>query len=254
MATSAPSNPASSRGPSLTERGASFHDSVRVARWRTAGATKVQGAVEVGEAELRGPTAIGGPLRAGSLFARGRLEVRGAVEITGVGRVVGELRAGASVRAGELDLLGALSARGPVSAERRLSIDGPVRVPELAAPVLRVAGVAEISGVVRAGAADLRLASGSRLSAAEGRVVRIAGPATNLVQKVLGRRAEVTVDRIEGERVEVAAAEVTILRAKEVVLGAEARVGTLEGTVVERHPTSHVGPESRSPPPHGLWR
>jgi len=62
------------------------------------------------------------------------------------------------------------------------------------------------------------------------------------------------VDRIEAESVKLEGVKVAFVRAPQVILGRGCHVTEVDGTIVRRHPSSHVGPESRSLPPYGLRR
>ena len=83
-------------------------------------------------------------------------------------------------------------------------------------------------------------------------ILRVRAP--NPVEMVLGRNLAVPIARIEAEMVDLEGVNVRFVRAREIVLGRGTHVTELEGHVVRRHASARVGPESRSPPPHGLTR
>ena len=61
-------------------------------------------------------------------------------------------------------------------------------------------------------------------------------------------------DRIEAETVVLSGVNVGYLRANQIVLGRDSEVTRVDGAIVSCHPTSHVGPVSRSAAPYGLTR
>ena len=252
-ATSIASVPAP-REPSVTERGVARHEMVRAERWSVRGTVKVARDVDVGEADLQGTVSVGGAFRAGRLASDGLLEVSGPLQSEGPISGRGELRAGATLRAGDLTRRGRLQVAGAITVDRRIDVTGWLRAASVAAQDVRLDGVIEVSGPVRGASVDLRLRDGSRIGPVEGRTVRLGAHTPNLVDKVLARRVTVTIARVEAESVELEGVDVAFVRAREIVLGRGCHVTAFEGTIVRRHPTSRVGPESRSAPPYGLRR
>jgi cytoskeletal protein CcmA (bactofilin family) len=246
--------PSRGRGGAISDRGIARHESLDSEQWTLRGAAKVVHDVDVGAGDLDGTVSVGGSLRAETLTSAGRLDVAGAVEVRGTLSGRGEIRGGATLHVGDVTLRGSLQVLGAVSVDRRLEVVGAVRAASLTASELRVEGDVEIPDTVRAAAVDLRLRGGSRVGAVEGGTVRIAGHVPNLLDKALGHHSSVTVGRIEADRAQLEGVHVDLVHAPEIVLGPGCHVTIVEGTVTHRHPTSHVGPESRSPPPYGLRR
>jgi cytoskeletal protein CcmA (bactofilin family) len=257
-----PREPSSTAAPTLTtpltgtiaDRGTVRHDSVRVAHWSVTGTAKVTGPVEVGTADVRGTLAVGGKLSADQLRSRGNLEVEGPVEVRGPFSSRGTLRLAGDVHAVDLDLEGVARFAGAVRVDRTCSSRGVLHAPALTVGVLRMDGTAHVPGVVRALSVDATFREASELGRIEARTVRLRGKLPNLVDKVFFRERTVRVERIDAESVDLAGVEVGLVRAQKIVLGRGCHVTAVEGTIVSKHPSSVVGPESKSPPPFGLRR
>ena len=67
-------------------------------------------------------------------------------------------------------------------------------------------------------------------------------------------RPRLKVLRIEASEVHLEGVDVEVLRADRIALGPDCHVARVIGEVMAVDPSSHVGPESRSPPPHGISR
>lgn len=246
--------PTGGLGAPVADAGAARHDSLNAERWTSRGMTKVLREAVVGEAELRGSVGVGGSLRASRLALDGLLEVGGPVEIAGAVSGRGELHGGATLRAGSLGFQGKLRLGGALGVDGAAQLHGWMHVASVTAAELHAQGVVQIPGALRAGTVDLRLRDGSRIGPIEGTNVRVAAPTTSWIGSLVGRSTHVEVFRIEAQRVELSGVEAAFVRAPEIVLGPGCRVTAVEGTIVRRHPTSSLGPESRTPPPYGLWR
>lgn len=227
---------------------------MHTSRWTLRGTAKVQGDVDAGTVTIQGSLSVGGSMTADEVRVDGALDVAGAVVVQGPFRTNGDLRAGASSRAGDLDLRGSSRVIGDVTADRGLASRGHLTANNVHAAAVSFDGAAEVPGEVVASRVVGKFDRDSRLGTVRAREVRLKGHVATPVDKVLFRRVEVAVERIEGESVELEAVTVEFVRSPAVVLGRDAHIAHLEGSVVRRHPTSHVGPESRSPPPHGLRR
>jgi cytoskeletal protein CcmA (bactofilin family) len=230
------------------------HDAVRTERWKANGTVKVSGGVDVTTADVTGTISVGGALTAGSFRARGTLDVDGTVEVRELLAARGNVHCSATVHALDLSLVGTVRIGGAVSVDRTFTLRGVLHAPSVTAGVLEVDGSVEVPGEVRALnlLADLR--HRSTLGSVRARRVRLRGRAPNVVDKVFFHLDPVTVERIEADSVELESVDVAFVRAKEIVLGRHAHVTAVEGTIVRRHPSSSVGPESKSPPPYGLRR
>jgi len=251
--TSAPSPTPRPLG-TVTDRGTVRHDSVRAARWSVAGTAKVTGSVEVGSARVRGTLAVGGRFSADEVDARGNLEVEGPLDVRGPFSSRGTLRLAAIAHAVDLDVEGVARFAGAVTVDRTSSVRGVLVAPSFTAGVLRIAGAAHIPGRVRALSVDATFHEASELGTIEARSVRLRGTVPGLVDKVFFHERKVVVERIDAESADLAGVDVGLVRAQKVFLGRGCHVTAVEGTVVSRHPSSTVGPESKSPPPYGLRR
>jgi cytoskeletal protein CcmA (bactofilin family) len=238
----------------LTERGAVRHDSVRAARWSMTGTAKVTGAVEVGTVDVRGTVVVGATLSAERLRSRGTLEVEGAVDVRGPFSSRGTLRAAAPVHAVELDVEGTARFAGPLTVDRTCHVRGGLHAPALTAGVLTLEGSARIPGEVRAQNVEATFREASQLGHIRAGAVRLRGRVPNLVDKVFFHERTVVVERIDADSVELTGVEAGLVRAQRIVLGRACHVTAVDGTVVSRHPSSSIGPESKSPPPYGLRR
>jgi cytoskeletal protein CcmA (bactofilin family) len=252
--TAAPTARTTPRVPRIVDRGLSFHNELRADRWQAKGTVKVSGGVDAGSAEVEGTLSVGGAMSAGTLRLRGSLEVDGAVEVRERFFARGDLHCGAAVHAGDLDWDGAARVAGAVSVDRAAKVKGSLQAPSIAAGMLEVDGAAVVPGEVRALSLLADFRHRSALGSVRAARVRVRGHVPNLLDKVFFHLDPVTVDRIEADSVELEAVDVAFVRAKEIVLGRAAHLTSFEGTVVRRHATSTVGPESKSPAPYGLRR
>ena len=254
---SAPDAPG--RTGTIRETGVVRRDGVRTARWTTVGLAKIQGDVDVGSGSSDGLLSVAGKLRAGSFRARGTVEVVGTTEVEGSLALDGTVHFESGLRAGELTSRGTLRSGGPVRVDRTWFARGAVEAPAVTVGVLELSGSAEVPGELSASAAvHARFRGDSRLGTVRARAVELRGPPTSLIptlwRTVFGGSAAVEVGRVEADSVVLSAVDVGFVHARQIVLGPGAHVTTVEGTVVEQHPTSRIGPESRSPRPHGLSR
>jgi cytoskeletal protein CcmA (bactofilin family) len=249
-----PPVPAPPTPADLSDRGVVARALVRARRWSLRGTGKVEGDVTAAFLDSDGLLVVGGTVRAGEARLHGSTEVTGAIEVTALLDCSGSLRGGSGLKAGDLRAAGRLRTAGAVEVQRTVEVRGALQAPMLTATALTLRGSCEIPGTVKAASADLELERASSVGTVLGErvTVRLRGP--NPIERVFGREVAVRIERIEAEAVSLERVEVEFVRAKEVRLGPEAHVTTVEGTVVDRHRTSRIGPESRSPPPPGLRR
>ena len=246
--------PGGPRGARVADHGITLHDAITAERWTANGTVKVAGAVDVGSADVAGTVSVAGGLTADAFRARGTLEVDGPVRVQELFLVRGDARCGGGLRSGDLTIDGTVRVEGPVTVDRTLSLDGTLHAPSVSAGVLEAVGAMVVPGEVRGATVIAELRRASALGSVVARHVRLRGHVPNVVDKVFFHLEPVTVGRVEADGVELTGVDVAFVRAKEIVLGRDAHVTALEGTVVRRHPSSSVGPRSRSPPPYGLRR
>lgn len=243
----------------VKDSGAVRRESVRAARWISSGTVKVTGDVTATEVAVRGLATIGGKLTADRCSVHGTLEVVGPIEVGAAGILEGTFRPLGPAHFGSANASGVVRAVADLRVDRVLRVAGALEAPSVHAGLLDLDGSALVPGEI-AGAAKVRATfrADSTLGTILAPSVALQGPPPGLVptilRKVFGGNAMVHVERIEADHVELEAVTVAFVRSPEIVLGPDAHVAELEGTIVRQHPSAHVGPESRSPPPHGLSR
>lgn len=243
----------------MRDRGAARRDAVRAGRWTASGTVKVLGPVAAGDARVAGLISVGGDVRAGTWRGRGTLEVAGALDVRTRFTADGTVRVAGPVHAGELTVRGQLLTPAGLRVDGACTITGLFESSQATVGLLQLVGAAAVPGALAARATIVgQFRADSHVGSIRAPTVRLTGPPPGLVpsllRKVFGGDAHVTVDRIEGDRVELAAITVGFVRAASIVLGPDAHLAAYEGAIVARHRSAHVGPESRSVPPRGLSR
>jgi len=238
----------------LDDRGVVRRDSVHAERWSVDGTAKVVGAADAGGVDVRGTAVIGAGFSSDSARVVGTLDVGAEIEVRTTLAVEGHLRTRGAVRAGDLELRGSGRVGGDVRSDRSLSVRGSVSAPNLRAATIDLEGSADVPGAIEADRVDGRFDRDSRLGRLSAREVRLRGHVPNVVDRALFRHVRVSVERIDAEHVELEAVTVLFVRAPEIVVGRDASVAEFDGKIVRRHPSSHLGPESKSTPPYGLRR
>ncbi len=220
---------------------------------------KVVADVEIESGDLRGTVAIGGRCTADRLESNGSLQVGGEVAVSGPLRVRGSFSAGAGLRAANLWSAGRISVAGGISVHGsfewngsldsgsdvqadsiqfsgELAVRGTLSGRSISGAITRRSFVAEI----RAGYVDLRIAG-----------FRLPVPIPFLPPP---KWRDLEVQRIEAVEAHLSGVRALWVKADRIWLGPATHVQYVEGTIVERHRTAQVGPESESPPPTGLSR
>ncbi len=257
--------PAAGEGTLLTgsvrSTGAARWSSVRAVQWTARGTTKVTGAVEVAVADLRGVVTVGGPLALRKGEVVGSLRVDRDVRVYGSLAVRGSLSVGGAVAGVELRVAGSADVKGPTELSGLCDVRGGFRTEgNVRADVFAFEGRVSIRG---------RLAARSVVGAIGDRstVTEIVAPQVEL-RAARARLPlpfpipflppppwrDLEVERIEATEARLSDVRVQFLRAERIWLGPNSHVQSYEGTIVERHKTAHVGPESETPPPYGLTR
>ena len=241
--------PAPPRSGSVEDRGATRHDSVRAERWSSRGGTKVLGDVDIGTGDLGGLSSIRGRVRGGTLSAQGTLLVGGSVELEALLSVDGSATFESPVRAARIELVGTISVSGDLVATGSLRLRGSLEVSgRISAPRI------ELDGRIRAGG-DLEAKELIGTLRGESRFPNLR--ADRIVLRRGGRfgpRGSLTVTSIEATDVALEGVEAEYLRAERIDLGPGCQIARSDGTVSRVHPSSHIGPVSRSPRPYGLSR
>jgi cytoskeletal protein CcmA (bactofilin family) len=244
----------SARPRALVDRQASWRESVLAQRWIAKGTAKVAKDVEATAVDLDGVVSVGGQISAGTLRLRGTLEVTGNVFVTESFVVRGAVRASATVRAGSLDSRGSFRTSAALTVDGFASVVGNLEAPAVKSASLRLTGGGRIPGRIDAASVWAELREASDFGTIVAGSVRFHAKVPTIVDKVRFREWPVTIDRIEAEVVDLQGVEVNHVRAPQVVLGRGCHVTQVEGSIVRQHPSSYVGPESRSKPPYGLRR
>ncbi|MGA9839567.1 MAG: hypothetical protein WBF81_04865 [Thermoplasmata archaeon] len=251
--------PPPTRTGTLRDTGTVRRESVRASAWTTTGTAKVQGDVDVGTGAASGLVSIGGTLSATSFRAKGTFEVVGPTEVHDALTLEGTIHLRSAVHAGAVDVRGTLRSSSDLRVDRALRVTGTLEAPSAHVGLLELTGAAELPGDLEAAVSvRARFRGDSRLGTVRANAVALEGPPSawipTMFRKVFGGSARIHVNRIEADTVALSAVDVQFVHAREIVLGPGAHVTEVEGKVVRRHPSSRVGPESRSDPPHGLSR
>ena len=151
-------------------------------------------------------------------------------------------------------LSGTTRLSGELVVDGTLSSKGQFAAASLRVGVFHGDGAVIVPGNIEAGAVDVRIRGDSKFGPIRALSVRLIRSPPNPIELVFGRSPESPVVRIEADRVELEGVDVAFVRCPEVILGRDAHVTELEGTVVRRHSSASVGPRSRSPRPYGLSR
>lgn len=252
VATPAPSTPAAppARTGEIRDSGATHREAVSASTWRAEGVVKVLGPVDAGAVELNGATSIRGRLTADRLRSRGTLEVGGAVVVAQSAVLEGDSRLTGGLRAGSLDARGSTDVGASLDVQGELAFTGHFDVQgDLRAATVRFDGRLTAGGTLTSTKVEGKLRN-------EGRVGAILAPTVTIDRHapLFGPKGHLTVLRIEATDARLAGVRCEYLRADRITLGPDCHIARLDGTVVARHPSSRVGPESSSPRPYGLTR
>jgi hypothetical protein len=215
---------------------------------------KVSGEVDVGAVRLDGTVSVSGPITVDSLRSRGTLEADGSMTVLGIFDSDGNLHAGGPVRAAQASLVGTTRVGADVTVAGSLLVRGQFAAASVHAGEFRGDGAIAVPGTTEAVDVDMRIRRDSAFGTIHARTVRLIRSGPNPIERLFGRSPATPVARIEADRVELEGVDVAFVHCPEVILGRDAHVTELEGTVVRRHATASVGPRSLTPPPYGLRR
>ncbi|HUZ79516.1 MAG TPA: hypothetical protein VMV28_02715 [Thermoplasmata archaeon] len=255
----APPKPAAAPLPPRTgqviDRGTVRRESIHAETWAIDGTAKVLGNVDVGQADLRGFVTIVGALSADRVLARGELEVVGIVTTRGTLEVRGQCRTFTDVDATDAGFDGTVHIGGALRVTRLLQIRGQLAVVGSAsAGFFQADGRFEIRGTLRAPRVQATIRGVSHIGTVEGGDVRFTLPVRPPILRSILESPTLDIDRIEAETVHIEGVTVQYLRADRIVVGRNCHVVRYDGTIDSCHPSSHLGPESRSPHPPGMSR
>ncbi|MGI0131580.1 MAG: hypothetical protein ACREDK_00550 [Thermoplasmata archaeon] len=238
------------RVPEVRDLGASRHDAITAQRWVAQGTSKVLGEVDVEEATLHGGIAIRGTLTADRVHLDGYLEVEGPTRVAHQLALAGDARFTSDVRAGEMRGEGSIEVGGPLVVAGTLAWTGHLDVRgDVRAAALRFDGRLTVQGNLYADTVEGTLRGASR-------VQNILAPSIAIDRHapLFGAKGCLDALRIEGREVRLAGVVAQYLRADRASLGPDCHIARLDGTIVRRHASARVGPESTSPRPYGLRR
>ncbi|MCI4330310.1 MAG: hypothetical protein L3K19_00480 [Thermoplasmata archaeon] len=249
--TSAPPAAATPRPNPIEDRGPVRRDSVRSARWIAHAGAKVLGDVDLGSGRVVGPLSVRGTINAEEFSSEADAEVFGRVEVQGALRLAGDSRLLAGLRCGELVVRGRLKVQGPVGVGRTARLDGRMETDAdvTVQGVFAFDGTLRIPGTLRAGSIEGRLRSASAVGSILCDSIALRRPGG------LGGSADrLQALRIEAREVHLESVQCEYVRAEKVFLGPGCHIARVDGTVVERHRSSYVGPEATFERPPGKFR
>jgi cytoskeletal protein CcmA (bactofilin family) len=229
-------------------------DAVRAESWTVDGIAKVTGAMDVGETRIDGSLTVGGLLSGERVTLKGTLDAGGAIEVTGSFETNGTTRIVGRLRADRVRLEGASRVGGSIEASTLVRVRGTFVGSDVTAGSFVGDGKLELGGTLAAADVEVTFRAASHVGTIRASRVRLALVAPNPVELVLGRQILVQVDRIEADEVDLEGVDVAFVRSPRIRLGRDAHVSGYEGVIEKQHPSARVGPESRSPRPHGLHR
>ncbi len=215
---------------------------------------KVSGEVDVGDARLTGTVSISGAILADSLRCQGTLETDTSITVSGKFTTAGNFHTRGTVTAAEGSFAGTTRIGGDVRVTGALAVRGHFAAASVQVGEFRAEGGIVVPGSLEAVEVDIRIQKESQFGVVRARSVRLIRASPNPIERLFGRSPATPILRIEADRVELEGVDVAFVHCPEVILGPNAHVTELEGTVVRRHRTALVGPRSVSPPPYGLRR
>ena len=214
------------------------------------GGAKVLGAADAGQMDLAGLVSIGGDVTADEFLCAGTLDVAGATTVKGTLRTRGDADLHGPVTAGALHLVGNTQVRGNVRCDTDVNVLGGLKATAgVAAATFSFEGEIELGGPIEARRVRGSLRGPSTVPAILAETVEIARSGLPFL-----RRGSLTTLRIEAVDANLEGVQCEYLKATRIRLGPGCHIARADGTIVARHPSAYVGPESTSPPPPGLWR
>jgi cytoskeletal protein CcmA (bactofilin family) len=215
------------------------------------GGAKVLGDVEVEEAELAGTVSIRGKLIAARVHVRGTLDVGGEVRVAERLSIEGSGRFDAAVRAGALELDGTFQCAAPLTVDRLARWKGTLDVVgALTADRAEFDGRIAATGDLIASTLVGRLRGASHVEQVRSHSIVLTRP--GLLPPL--QTGKFTVVRIDATEAKLEGVEAEFVKSETIDLGPGCHIAAVEGRVLRVHASSHVGPESRTPKPHGMTR
>ncbi|HTT26027.1 MAG TPA: hypothetical protein VMH90_03570, partial [Thermoplasmata archaeon] len=220
-------------------------------RWTLKGRAKVTGPVELDELSVHGDLAIAGPAQVDRWEADGHLTVEGEASGKGPWRCAGEHRFGAGVTVQSLEARGRVDVGGTLQAVQQIAVHGTLDVGgDVRGGAVAWHGAAAITGEVRASSIAITTVGPSKVAALRADTIRVDRPGGRFA----ANPATLDVLEIEGKDVHLTGVVAQYVKADRITVGPGCRLAQVDGTVVSRDASSHIGPQSRSPKPYGLSR
>ncbi|MCI4329227.1 MAG: hypothetical protein L3J86_06545 [Thermoplasmata archaeon] len=245
-----PESPAPLTGD-VQDLGMARRDSVRGRSWTARGGAKVLGDVEVETADLQGVIAVRGRLSAARLQVQGTLDITGAttaresIAVDGTARFGGPVSTGTFRISGTGKLSASLKVGGAAHWKGMLEVVGDVE-----AATVEFDGRITAAGRFAAPTITGRLRHASKVASIQATRLTLTRP--GLLPPLQNGSLEVL--RIDAREATLEGVTAEFAKVEQLTVGPHCHIAQVEGHVLSVHPTSHVGPESRSPKPHGLSR
>lgn len=235
----------------LADVGSVRRESVRARRWSARGGAKVLGDVEVESSNLAGLISVRGKIRAQRFHVNGTLDANGSIDVAGALELAGTARLAAPVQAGSLELKGAAKIGGPLTVQGAAHWKGSLDVAGgITAGSVDFEGAVTASGDLVAPTLTGRLKGPSRVPNLRATQLRLTRPGLFPPMQT----GSLTVVRIDAQVAHLEGVTAELVKAEHITVGPGCHIASVEGQLDSVHPSSHVGPESRSHRPYGLSR
>lgn len=203
--------------------GAVSGNPVKTVEFRAAGSAKVQGPLEAETARVAGSCSFEGDVHVEEFRSAGSSRVAGNLNAKEI-EASGSLQVDGTIATQEISSSGSLYVKGRVDAEE-----------------FRSTGSVRIEGGLKAQEVNIDLGGTSMISTIEAKEVRV--KATGGFFRV---RGDLTVERIEGQEIELEATTAALVKGQEVRVGPHCRIDVVEAQELVVHQSSEVG-ERRTP-------
>lgn len=219
-------------------------------RVKISGAGVVSGDVDAEEFKASGSCKVEGNLRAKKFECAGAFKVEGDLTVD-EGEAAGAFKAGGLLTAQEFRVAGAATCQGLrggfLKASGRLEVGGDVEV-----ETVRLSGSFKIDGLLSADRIELRLDGLSAAREIGGEKIEIrrgvgsSGLWGGLRELLRLSPAELKVDTVEGDELDLEGLVAEVVRGKKVTVGPGCRIGRLEySESCDVHPEATVGERSK---------
>jgi hypothetical protein len=228
--------------------------------WRVDGTAKILGDLDAGTVLIRGKSSVVGKVQVDRIDVRGTLEAAQSIDVKGILFARGTLRFAGALTAGTFSHQGAAQGGGPITAAQLLESRGSIQVRAGGITTAHASfhGSFDIAGPIHAKSVIARVTGPSHVPAVEAETVVFDRPSgiPRILEQfgLLSTEPSVVVDRIEARDVYLDGVDCEYVRSEHLLLGPGCHVTRLDGSLVQKHRSSTIGPRSHSAPPHGLFR